>query len=403
MSVTIHVPPALHASRATAHPATYRVVAGIFASTLMAFAMGAAFGLRGQFLGALGANGLEVSATAGIATWLGVVAWLLARRALVHGNHYPVMAITGCVLTLVPLSLIREATSWPAVSTWLVLAGAGLGLWASSLDGLLGAAQRPSGSPWILRLQRAWAQTAFAWGALMMTAVLLSGGTLRMGFADLWMLLPLAGVATIAAAAGRNPLRAEARAPASGGGQHARLRLRLFAVAMMTMGLADYALLAYLHATSDPRLYAWLPGMGAMGAMMAVISARLLRRALPLAGRRTDGIVGLLTLLYAPCAINGGPALFALGMLLWGGGLGALHAWAATTLADGLPHLPVMSRRGVAHLLLGSAGLLGSVLLGAASLAGHGWLTAVAMVFQATGLACLVFSRPPSTTREIHA
>jgi len=401
MSIGIHVPPALHTE--PWHPATYQVIACVLASMTLSFALGAAFSICGQWLGLLGANPLQVSVTFAIAVFAGVTTGVTTRHLNTSGRGYSPASLIGCAATLAPLALMGGARSWEVAAALLVAAGMGAGLWESSQDYLLNATNRHARTAPAFMWQRTLTQTTFTWGALTMSARLLSGDTLAEGFTSLWWALPLTGAAALVAAIGRHAPSTQTLHHDRPSTEAERLRLRLVGIVAMTMGLANFALLASRRDTGDPQLHLWLPALGSMGVTMAVLSSRWLRNVSPPTGRRTDLLVGMLGLPYAPCTFIGGTTSFVIGMVLWGVALGALHAWSAATLRGSFSALSAASIRSIAQLMLASGGLLGSVLLGAAALSGPGMATLVAITLQVTGLFCLIASHPTSSAKEPHS
>lgn len=385
----------------TRRPAVHQVAAVAVASAFLSFAVGAAFSMRGQFLASLAANALEVSAAAGISRWLASVTGMGMRFWIARTGRYQVATVSGIALSVAPLPLIAYSGSWLSAAALLGVAAIGLGVWEPAQDHLLHARGHRFGVPWAFLLQRTVGQTSLVWGTLMMSALLLSGGTLQLGFSYLWLALPIALIAAFITVSGAPVLMPSSSQSTVPWHTHQLIRLRLVGIVLLAMGLADYSLLAFHSYVSRPALNAWLPALGGMGMMVAVASAQLSRRLLPFLEHRADMGLAILTILYAPCAFEGGPTWFAVGVILWGIGLGALQAMVSTTLEDGLSGTSPVVRRSLGQVLLATGGLLGSFILGGAYLWGVGTCVVAAVTLQASGALCLGWSRHTFIEREI--
>lgn len=355
--------------------------------------------INGQFLGLLGASGFWVSAIAGTGELAGYglrmfTGWLADRT-----GRYWTITIAGYAVNLLMVPLLALAGHWEVAGLLIVGERIGKGIRTPARDAMLSHAARNLGDGWAFGLHEALDQTGATVGPLLVAGVLLWRHDYHAAYAML--LLPAVGallallLARMAFPAPRN-LERTAHMPVVDANR--RFLLYLCGTSLVAAGFADYSLIAFhVHATrAMPDV--WIPPLYALGMVSAGISALAFGRLFDQVGIGALLLATALSALFAPCVFLGGPAWIAIGVALWGIGVGAHES----VMRAAVSRLFAPDRRasafGVFNTVFGVAWFLGSLALGWAYEHALWSLVVLSMALQWLGMPLLFFARAPSQT-----
>ncbi|MCR4398399.1 MAG: MFS transporter, partial [Firmicutes bacterium] len=209
-------------------------------------------------------------------------------------------------------------------------------------------------------------QVGAALGPLILSVVLVRGGSYRQGFSIL--LVPALAAISFLLVARRlfpRPRGFETgSARIESGRPEGRFWIYLAAVAAIAAGYVDFPLIAYhlkrTAVTGDaaiPLLYALAMGIDA-------IAALVLGRLYDTAGVRVLVSSSLVSLLSAPLVFLGGVRSIGVGMVAWGIGMGAQESVLRAVVADMVPADRRGSAYGVFYCTYGLSWFLGSLVAG---------------------------------------
>lgn len=348
--------------------------------------------LSGPYLALLGASGTVVGLVAGagelIAYGLRLVFGYLSDRT----RRYWAFTIAGYALTALAVPALALAGSWQLAVLLMTLERVSKALRSPAKDTLLSYATRSIGHGKGFGLHEAIDQIGAVAAPLLLAAVIAWQGSYQLAFA----LLLIPGGLTIllllvARACFPQPADLEGRTPAlNTQGFDRSFWLYLTAVGLIAAGFADFPLIALHLQRNELFAPAAIPALYAL-AMAADAGAALLFGAMfDRVGYGALTLAALLSIGVAPLVFAGSVALVVLGVILWGGSLGAQESILRATVATLVP----AERRGTAYGLFntfyGLAWFVGSAVLG---LLYDRWLPgliAVAIALQTLALVALL-------------
>ncbi|MCS6881065.1 MAG: MFS transporter [Oscillochloridaceae bacterium] len=322
--------------------------------------------ISGPYLALLGASGTIVGLVAGagelIAYGLRLVFGYLSDRT----RRYWAFTIAGYATTAVVVPALALAGTWQVAVVLLTLERMSKALRSPAKDTLLSYATRSIGHGKGFGLHEALDQIGAIAAPLALAAVLAWRGDYRLAFA----LLLIPGVLTILtllAARARFPQPdglAGATPPLTSRGFTGDFWLYLTAVGLIAAGFADFPLIAFHLERTAVVSSAWIPALYAMAMAVDAGAALLFGALFDRVGYAALLLAGALALAFAPLVFFGGPASVALGMALWGVGLGAQES----ILRAAVARLAPAERRGTAfglfNTVYGVAWFAGSAALG---------------------------------------
>jgi MFS family permease len=322
--------------------------------------------ITGPFLGTLGASGLLVATVAGFGELVGYGLRLLSGYLADRSGHYWGITIAGYIVNMVAVPLLAFAGRWEVAALLIVAERAGKAIRTPARDAMLSYAGQRIGSGWAFGLAEALDQTGATIGPLLVSGVLFFGGSFHESFALLWipaiLTLVVLAFARISFPQPRDldptPVQLETRV------FNRRFWLYVTAAALVAAGYADFPLIALHFQTTGIVPMAWGPALYALGMLSSAASALLFGHLFDRYGLAILALSTLLAALFAPLVFLGGPGMAAIGMALWGIGMGAHGSIMRAAVGAMSPPDKRASAYGVFNTIYGIAWFLGSVLLG---------------------------------------
>jgi MFS family permease len=326
----------------------------------------AARGINGSFLAVLGASATVVGVTSGLGELLGYLIRLPSGYLAGRSGRYWTWTGIGYVVNLLAVPSLALAGSWQLAVALIVLERVGKGVRNPPRDAMLSYAGSVIGQGWTFALREALDQAGAMVGPLVVAGILLvRQNAFREAYA--WLLVPaLLSLLTLGLSRRRFPQPwALERRPSSSrttslpGG----FWWYLGAMALVAFGYADFNLIAFhLQRSGDPSGVISLLYALAMG--MAAVSALVFGRWFDRRGLSTLVVAVLLSTAFAPLAFLGGLGLAALGVALWGVGMGIQDSLMSAPVAVLVGAEARARAFGIFNALYGGAWFVGSSAMG---------------------------------------
>lgn len=340
--------------------------------------------ISGPFLGTLQASAIVVGVVSGLGEFIGYALRLVSGYLTDRTGKYWPITLAGYGLNLFAIPLLALAWRWEVAAILLLTERLGKAVRTPARDAMLSHAAATVGRGWGFGFHEAMDQLGAVAGPLVVATVLYAQGSYRTGFATL--LVPAILALLVLGAGARlfpHPQHLEVAAP--------RLETRGFqrlywvyvaASALIGAGYADFPLIAYhfqktgaMPSTAIPLLYALAMGVDALAALSL---GRLFDRL----GMAVVIAAPLASMLFAPLVFLGGFYLAAVGMILWGIGMGAQESIFKAALADLVPKDRRATGFGLFHTGYGLCWFLGSALMGLLYEVSLAWLVAFSVMAQ---------------------
>ncbi|MER3429067.1 MAG: MFS transporter [Pyrinomonas sp.] len=322
--------------------------------------------IAGPYLSLLGASATVVGFVAGFGEVAGYGLRFLSGYLSDRLHRYWTITFIGYAINLLAVPALALTHNWHAAAALLIMERVGRAIRTPARDAMLSHAASETGRGWGFGVHEAMDQIGATFGPLVVALALYLGNDYRFSF--LLLLAPaLLSLATLAVARALYPrpqdlesvsVRLETK------GFDRRFWIYLLAFALVAIGYADFSLIAYhlgrakvASAGSIPLLYAVAMGIDALAALAL---GRLFDRI----GFPVLVASVLLAALFAPLAFYGGFGWAAVGVGMWGLGMGAQESLMRAAIADMVPPARRGSAYGVFDAGYGFAWFAGSLLLG---------------------------------------
>ncbi len=356
----------------------------------------------GPFLALLGASGAVVGIFAGLGELLGYGLRLVSGWFTDRSHRYWEMAIAGYLVNILAVPALALAGSWQAAVALMMLERTGKAVRKPARDAMLSHAGQQMGAGWAFGLHEALDQTGALLGPLILVAVLAAHGSYRTGFAIL--LAPAICTIVLLLVARRQyprPAELEVAVPALRRQTQTRsFWLYLAAAALVAAGYSDFSLIAYHLAKSAVVPAPWIPALYALAMGVSAPSALLIGRWLDRAGLVALMVATLITAAFAPLVFLGGAALAAVGMAVWGFGMGVQDSALRAVVAGMAPPERRASAYGLFDTGYGVAWFAGSALMGVLYDRSLGALVAFSVIAQVAALPVLILVRRSTAARH---
>ena len=361
--------------------------------------------INGQFLGLLGASGFWVSAIAGVGELTGYGLRMFTGYLADRTGRYWLITMTGFAVNLLTVPLLALVGHWQLAGLLIIGERIGKGIRTPARDAMLAHAGRDLGNGWAFGLHEAMDQAGATIGPLLMAAVLLMRGNYHLAYACL--LLPaIAGLFALMLArlAFPTPRDLEHSPYVPVVNANRRFLLYLCGTSLVAAGFADYSLIAFHAHASHVLPDVWIPPLYALGMVSAGISALGFGRLFDRYG--VGALLGAtaLSALFAPCVFLGNATWVAIGVVLWGIGVGAHESVMRAAVSRLFPPDRRASAFGVFNTVFGVAWFLGSLALGWAYEHSLWTIVVLSVALQVLGVPLLFVARTPdlsTRTKEL--
>jgi hypothetical protein len=357
----------------------------------------AARGINGSYLSVLGASAFVVGAVSGLGELLGYLVRLISGYASGRSGRYWLWTWIGYLINLLAPPAMAFAGSWQMASVLIIGERIGKGIRNPPRDAMLANAGSVIGHGWAFALREALDQTGALLGPLIVAAILvIRPGSFRLAYA--WLVIPTAlslVVLGISRSLFPDPRNLEAPAVEAvpvPSGLPSGFWIYLAAMALMGLGFADFNLISFhLLRAGDPS--AAIPLLYALAMGTAAVSGLFVGRWFDRLGLPALAFAALLSAFFAPLAFLGNLAAAAVGVALWGIGMG---------IQDSLMSAPISAmvhadRRanafGIFNAIYGVAWFVGSALMGALYGVSLGGLVLFSVAVQIAAVLVLLASR----------
>jgi len=361
--------------------------------------------INGQFLGLLGATGFWVSAIAGIGELTGYGLRMFTGYLADRTGRYWLITMIGFAVNLLVVPLLALAGNWQIAGALIIGERIGKGIRTPARDAMLAHAGRSLGSGWAFGLHEAMDQAGATIGPLLMAAALLIRGDYHLAYAVL--LVPaIAGLFALILArlAFPTPRDLERSAYAPVVNANRRFLLYLCGTSLVAAGFADYSLIAFHAHASHVLPDVWIPPLYALGMVSAGASALVFGRLFDRYGVAALLVATALSALFAPCVFLGNVTWLAIGVALWGVGVGAHESVMRAAVSRLFSPDRRASAFGVFNTVFGVAWFLGSLALGWAYEHSLWSIVVLSVALQVLGAPLLFFARVPdplTSTKEL--
>jgi len=322
--------------------------------------------ITGPFLAILGASAAVVGFVAGFGELLGYALRLVSGRLSDRTGQFWPIIIVGYVLSMGAVPLLALAPNWEVAAVLIIIERAGKATRNPPRDVMLARASTDIGRGWGFGVHEALDQFGALIGPLLAAGVLALRHNYRVAFAILLIpsLLTIAGIIT---ARVLYPAPTDLHAKPTDvhtTGMPRAFWIYLSGAALVAIGFADFALIAYHFQKHAVVSTAWVPvfysiAMGT-GGLASLIFGRLF-------DRTGIGILIPLTIasaMFAPLVFFGGFAAALVGVMLWGVGMGVHDSIMSAAVANMVPQHRLASAYGLFTGGYGVAWFAGSVALG---------------------------------------
>ncbi len=348
--------------------------------------------VTGPYLGILGASAAVVGFVAGFGEFLGYALRLLSGYLTDRTRSYWPITILGYGVNLLAVPLLALAGRWEIAVVLIVAERAGKGIRTPARDAMLSHAGSQTGLGFAFGLHGALDQTGAILGPLAVSASLYLKGSYQNGFAILAIPAVFAMLVLFAARhLYPRPHDLDVAAPdLTAGRLPLAFWIYLAASALIAAGYADFPLIAYHFGKTGMITPVWIPLAYSLAMAAEAASAFLLGRIFDRTGIKVMIFAALASLLSAPFAFLGSPAFAAIGVVLWGIGMGAQASVMRAAIAPLAPASQRATAYGIFNAAYGMAWFAGSTLLGVLYESSVPQLAVTSVLLQGAGLILLL-------------
>ena len=322
--------------------------------------------ITGPYLALLGASATVVGLVSGFGELMGYALRLVSGYVSDRTGRYWPITIFGYVLNLFAVPALALAGRWELAAILIVAERMGKAIRSPARDAMLSHASSQVGLGWGFGLHEAMDQAGAIIGPLILSAVL----AYDYGYREAFGILIVPAILSISVLLGARYLFPRPRdfdlAPEALGasGLLPVFWFYMVAIAFIAAGYADYALIAFHFDKSGLVPVAWIPVLYAIAMATDAVAALALGRAFDRVGLWTMVVATLASAASAPLVFLGDLRLAAVGMALWGLGMGAQESVMRAAVAAMAPKDKRGTAFGTMNMIYGVAWFGGSALLG---------------------------------------
>jgi MFS family permease len=326
----------------------------------------AARSINGPFLAILGASGTAVGIIAGLGELIGhglrIVSGLVSDRT----RRYWTITIAGYAVNLLAVPALALAGRWEVAALLMMIERLGKAVRTPARDAMLSHATHGMGRGFGFGLHEMMDQIGAMAGPLLVAAVFAMRGSYRGAYTAL---LGPAILALLVLALGRamypHPSKFEKPSGATEDGRFPRVFwLYLVAIALVAAAFADFPLIAFHLKSKAVLADRWIPILYAFAMGVDAIAALLFGRWFDRKGMLPLMVAVAVASPFALFAFSLRPWAVALGMGLWGIGMGAQESIVRAAVADFVPSGRRATGYGLFNTGFGIAWFLGSATMG---------------------------------------
>jgi len=332
----------------------------------------------GPYLALLGASATAVGFVAGLGELVGYGLRYVTGTLADRTGRYWALVIVGYSINLVAVPLLAVAGSWPMVAALIALERLGKAIRSPARATLTSFAAKEVGAGRAFAIHEAMDQVGGITGPLIVAGTLALAADEPTGYRWAFALLAIPAalcIATLLVARRRYPdpraLEKASPAPPTHEGLRPVYWLYLVGIALVALGLSDWALLAFHLERTHAAPTAVLPVVYA-AAMAADAVAALgvgwlfdRRRGAGASGVEVLAVAVLVTAGFAPLTFVGDAWLPFAGVALWAFGLAATESISKSIVAVLVPAGERGRAYGVYYIVFGAAWWVGSLATGA--------------------------------------
>ena len=322
--------------------------------------------VTGPFLATLGASGAAVGFVAGFGELIGYALRLVSGYFADKTHRYWGLVFIGYGLNLLAVPLLALAGHWEIAAVLMIAERMGKAIRTPARDVMLSCASESIGRGWGFGLHEALDQIGAICGPLVVAAVFYHSGRYEDGLAIL--LIPtLIALAVLYISYSLYP-RPHDLSPASitieSRGFPKSFWLYILAISCVAAGYTDFPLVAYHFKKVGSVPEQWIPVLYSIAMGVDAIAALIFGRMFDRAGFSVLLVSIILSLFFAPLVFFGGFLSAALGMALWGLGMGAQESIMRAAIGTIVPQNRLGLAFGLFNTVYGLAWFIGSVSMG---------------------------------------
>ncbi|GIX01368.1 MAG: MFS transporter [Thermogutta sp.] len=279
----------------------------------------------GPYFQVLGASAAVVGVVAGLGELVGYVLRLGSGYLADRTRRYWMLTLLGYAINLLAVPALALTGRWEMAAVLVVLERTGKALRTPARDAILSHATARIGRGWGFGLHEAMDQIGAILGPMLVAGILLAGGSFQTSFAALGIPAILALlVLAVACVLYPRPQELETKTP------HLRVKgfspsfwLYMIGAACVAAGFVDFPLIAYHFERIRLLPAEWIPISYALAMGVDAVAALVFGRLFDRIGFLAVAVGVLASALFAPLVFLTGTVGAAVGLALWGIGVGA--------------------------------------------------------------------------------
>jgi MFS family permease len=323
--------------------------------------------VTGPFMVMLGASAAIVGTVSGLGELAGYGLRLLSGFVTDRSRRYWTAVIIGYGINLFSVPLLALAGHWQVAAFLIVLERTGRAIRKPAGDAMLAHAASSMGRGWGFGLREAMDQTGAVIGPLIVALVLARHAGYHRAFALLGIPATIAlAVLLLAQRLYPRPQDLEVRRPSGPAPRHFSSLFWIYVAAGVgiALGTVDFPLAAYHFARTAIVPPVEVPLLYALAMVASAVSAPLVGRLYDRLGLGVVAGAALVPALASPLLFLGDARLAAVGVALWGVGMGVQDATVRSAIGD-IVHADHRARAyGIFDAAFGIAWFAGSALMG---------------------------------------
>jgi MFS family permease len=322
--------------------------------------------ITGPYLALLGASATVVGVVSGFGELAGYAVRLASGYVSDRTGRYWPVTIFGYALNLFAVPALALTGRWELAVLLIVAERMGKAIRSPARDAMLSHASSQTGLGWGFGLHEAMDQIGAITGPLILSAVLASD----YGYREAFGILVVPAILSMSVLLATRylfprPKNFDLAPPKlAAKGLPRVFWVYMMAIAFIAAGYADFALIAFHFDKSRLVPAAWIPVLYSIAMATDAVAALALGRAFDRVGLWTMVMATLASAAAAPMVFLGDLRAAAVGMALWGIGMGAQESVMRAQVAAMAPKDRRGTAFGIMNMIYGVAWFAGSALLG---------------------------------------